>query len=281
VPAFAPELDRRDVAVLPLRLPRSLPDIFPNSGGLQEMNDYRNNDWSPRSQSPRDEGDPHPPHPSPSSTDIKLAPPLPRPRVSRRSTSQRHSSSSRRKLRQLRLVIAGLLSVIVVGAIAAMLGYAQYTRLKGELEDRSIALRRAETDLARARERLTDMNNDLRVLLANRIPGITQVRFGEPAAVNNRYVKNLTLLQPIAGDNRTINFNAILENERPDPVLPQATIMLFDEVGLEIGSVTLEKQQAGSAVTIPELLPGETRQYSGTIHVKRPVPARYFLVDAR
>lgn len=252
------------------------------------MNGYRNNDWSrpgpTGTDSPRSGGPAADPAYPPRERDTPphtLAPPLPQRRVSRGSSSQRHSSSSRKKLRRMRILVATLLAVIVAGTVIGIFGLSHLQRFRTEARDLDIKARQLEEELMTARGRLTEMNNDLRILLANRIPGISEISFSRPQEVNNQYVRNVTFVRSGSGDQQTIRFSALLENGRSQPLLPQVTIVLFDQAGLQTGAVTLQPGQAGSGVTTAEMQPGETRQYTGEVTMQRRAPSRYFVVEVR
>jgi len=252
------------------------------------MNGYRNNDWtrpgptgtdSPRSGGPG-AGVPYPSQKNGQPPHM-LAPPLPPKRASRSGSSRHHSSSSRKKLRRMKLLVAALLTVIVAGAVVGIFGYSNLKHYRNEAGNLQVQVTQLQQELSKARDRLTEMNNDMRILLANRIPGISEISFSRPMEVNNQYVRNITFVRSGLGENRKIKFSAVLENIRDVPLLPQVTIVLFDESGLQTGAVTLKKEQAGKDVALAEMQPGETRQYSGEVPLQRQAPSRYFDVEVR
>ena len=150
---------------------------------------------------------------------------------------------------------------------------------RGGARQLTIDLRQAEGDLTRAREKITEMNNDLRILLANRIPGVAELSMNRQLAINDQYVRNITFVQSGLGETKSIEFSAVLENTRAAPVLPDVNIILFDESGLQTGAVRLSQEQAVAPVTTPELQPGETRTYSGQIQLQREAPSKHFVVE--
>ena len=256
------------------------------------MNDYRNNEWTrtgpntpgpatpqePIGQSP---GQPagYPPVQPPAQP---LAKPLSRRRSSRRSSS-RHSSggsgSSRRKLKRMKLLIGVLLVVLVVLAVAGVMTFFKMQQFRGEAQQLTIDLRQSEEDLARAREKITEMNNDLRIMLANRIPGVAELSMNRQLEINDQYVRNITFVQSGTDQSKAIEFSTVLENTRAVPALPNVTIVLFDESGLQTGAARLTQDQAVTPVDAPELQPGETRTYSAQIQLQRETPSKYFAVD--
>lgn len=205
-----------------------------------------------------------------------MAQPLPPRRLSR----SRHQSSSHRKLKRMKWLVALLVVVIVAGAVVGVFGWAHLKRFRAEANALASQTRQLEGELTRARERLTELGTDLRVLLANRIPGIAQISFGRPTEVNDRYVRSLTLVRAGTGAEPAVEYAIVLENTRTTPVVPAVRVLLFDAAGLQTG---IARPGAADAVTpgaLPALAPGETRTYSGRVQSLRRADPVYFLVEA-
>jgi hypothetical protein len=202
-----------------------------------------------------------------------------RPRKSR--GGHRTSSSSKRKIRNLRLLALLLAAFLVASIVFSVVQYFGTKSISHGKDQLSVAQRRLEGELAKAREQITELNNDLRILLANRIPGIDQLVFDRQLELNEQYVKNITFVQSGLGDEKTIEFSTVLHNARTGPILPKVTIALFDESGLQTGYAELDKSQTITPVDIPELQPGETRTYSAQLNLQRQVPSKYFVVEVR
>jgi hypothetical protein len=181
----------------------------------------------------------------------------------------------------MKWLVAALLAVILAGTVIGIFVLGQLDRFRTEATNLTGQVRQLQQELGDARGRLAEMNNDLRILLANRIPGISEISFSRPMEINNQYVRNLTLVRSGTGVDRRIRFSVLLENGRSQPLLPQVKILLFDEVGLQLGVVKLEKSQAGDNVKNAEMAPGETRQYNGEVPLERDAPPRYFVVEVR
>lgn len=220
-----------------------------------------------------------PPPPPHADRPSGLAPPVSRPRH-RHGSGHRHSNSSRKKLWVLQAIIAALLVVIVVGSTVAIVGYGKLEHFRHRAAVLDVQVGQMEAELAEAREQLGEMDNNLRVMLANRIPGISEISFTRPIEVNEGYVKSVTFLRG-ADEEQPIQFSTVLENGRNVPIDPKVKIVLFDEVGLQTGAVTLDKKQAGKDVAHAEMQPGETRQYTGRIPLERKEPSEYFALEVQ
>jgi hypothetical protein len=199
----------------------------------------------------------------------------------RKPTQHRMSSSSKRKIRRLRLLAVLFATGMVVSIVAAVVLYFHTQKLRGGELRVSAESRQLEMELAKARERITELNNDLTILLANRIPGIDSLIFNRQIELNKQYVKNITFVKSGLDGKTTIEFSAVLHNARTGPILPQVDIVLFDENGLQTGSARLDKSQTVTPVDIAELQPGETRTYSAQIALQRQTPSKYFVVEVR
>lgn len=204
-----------------------------------------------------------------------LAPPL----VPRRRRST--EAATRRKLRWLKLVLALLLVLLVAGSAAGVLGIAQLQRLRGEAHQLATALRLAEAELARTRSRLIQLNDDLRILQDNRIPGVAELLFERPLSIEQRYLKTLTFVAPDPEMQAQMHYTAVLENRSGAPVLPQVQILLFDATGLQVGQVELDAAHAEPEEAAAKLAPGEVRRYSAPIELTLQRPARFFLVEVQ
>jgi outer membrane murein-binding lipoprotein Lpp len=201
----------------------------------------------------------------------------------RRSSSRSggSSSSSKRKIRYLWLLAVVLTSALVASCVIAVMIFFQVDRMRNDNRMLEAEQLRLEQELEKARDRIAELNNDQRILLANRLPGIDQIVFDRQLELNNQYVKTITFVKSGLGDDTTIEFSALLENARTGPILPRVTIVLFDEAGLQTGAVVLDQNQTVSPVVIPEMQPGEKRTYSGRVELQRLEPSKYFVVEVR
>ena len=246
------------------------------------MNDFRNPDWQGRGPSdavPRNPSNPRPDADSERRLE-GMAEPVYSHQRSRGSRS-RSSSSSRRKIRHLRILAGVLAAGLVSSIVFATVLFFHSKRLSSDETRRSVAQQQLEGELAEAREQITELNNDLRILIANRIPGIERLVFGRQIELNDQYVNNITFVESGLDEERTIEFSAVLHNGRNGLVLPEVTILVFDESGLQTGIARLDKSQTITPADIPELQPGETRTYSAQIDLSRQTPSEYFVVEVR
>jgi hypothetical protein len=252
------------------------------------MNDIRNSDWSRRGPSDIPTLGGNGPEPgllhgeAPRRLDgmVDLGYSRTRPRTSG-PTRHRISSSSKRKIRRLRILATLLAAGLVASIVFSVVVYLYAQRLRGQESQLALAQQQLQGELAEARERITELNSDLRILLANRIPGIDELAFDRQMELNDQYVKNITFVQSGTEDERAVEFSAVVHNARTSPIQPQVTILLFDEAGLQTGAARLDISQSTKPDDTAELQPGETRTYSAQIDLQRQTPSKYFAVEVR
>lgn len=267
--------------------PRRAVALDSGKPGAGDMTNEHDVEWTttPVDQAPMPPATrPRPTAPPP----MTLAPPLPE----RRSSLSRHGSGgSRKQVRRLKWLVALLLVAIAVGAVLGTFGFGQLQRFRNEANTLATQARQLERDLASARDRISEMGTDLRVLLANRIPGIAQISYGRPLEINDRYVRSLTFARRgkvekrniassiVIQDSPAIEYSIVLQNTRSEPVLPKVRILLFDDSGLQTGAVSVTTENSLSPVTTEELQPGETRTHAGRIPLERLSPSTYYLME--
>lgn len=204
-------------------------------------------------------------------------------RASRRSSRHRghHSSSTRRKLRSMRILAWLLFAGNLVAVVLIIFGVGQLQRSRTEANTLASQVRQLDAELTRARDRVTEMTTDMRVLLANRIPGVSQLGFGRSLEINERYVRSLTFERARVGADQRIEYSMVVENGGAEPVVPRVHILLFDAAGLQTGSAKVGSANAISASGEATLAPGDARTYTGRIEAARATPPAYFLVEVR
>lgn len=207
------------------------------------------------------------------------APPLPARRSSRHRRA--HSSNTQRKLRRLRLLAWLLFAGNLVASILGIFGHGQLQRLRTEANTLVGQVRQLEVELARARDRETELTTDMRVLLANRIPGVAQLGFGRTLEVDERYVRSVTFNRVGVGTDQPIEYRLSVRNGGVEPLVPRVRILLFDQAGLQTGSAEVGSDDAAQADDLAALPAGESRTYTGRIASFRDAPPAYFLVEAR
>jgi hypothetical protein len=206
---------------------------------------------------------------------------------SRRHRNGRHpeggSSSHGRtkKIGQLRLMVALLVVLVMAAAMVALYYSVKADALEGEVLSLSTDLSHTREELDETRELLLQRDSEIGVMLARRIPGLTELTFDTLFSLDNKYLRKLTFSQSGVGQDKAIEFHAVLENKGSDPILPDVRIVLFDRMGVQVGMVKIAREQSASTAALAELSPEETRAYSGLVPAERDAEPAYFLIQVR
>jgi hypothetical protein len=178
----------------------------------------------------------------------------------------------------LRSLVAFLVVLAMATTMAAVYYQGKVDTLDGEALSLSTDLGRTQKELDKARELLRQQDSEISAMLARRIPGIAEITFDTLFNVNTQYLHTLTFSQSGVGNDKVIEFHAVLENKGKIPLLPDARIILFDRMGLQVGMVKIDKNYSTTAAAVAELRADETRTYVGPISTERDAEPKYFMV---
>lgn len=227
-----------------------------------------------------------PPAPPPSTTetdkrDGTLANPLIGTRtiyVDRRVAGHAHSRSKSKQIRRLKALIAVLILALIVISMGWIL---EWARLQNEVSRRAeldADLRKLEAKLEETQAALDEREKHLLDLVENRIPGLERISYNKLLDVNDKYVLSITFSETGAGEDKKLEYHAMLVNNGAEMVVPKVKIYVFNEFGLQTGVTELSKEQATSDVALAELEPGETRSYHSAVAVERDDEAIYYMI---
>lgn len=99
--------------------------------------------------------------------------------------------------------------------------------------------------------------------------------------INQRYFRNISFTLTGTSHERNYEYHAVMHNEGSESIKPDVTLLLFDELGVQVGKTHLSGRDATSETDSPSLSPGETRSYSSRVKLEHPAKPEYFLVDIR
>jgi len=194
--------------------------------------------------------------------------------------AHRHQSKRSKRIRTLQIVnllLALALVAVIIGWINARVEYQNAESMRFEL---AMDLRKSEAELETLRTRSAEMQADLNSLVNNRLPNLNPLELDQTLTVDAPYVRNITFRETGLGDRRQYEYSAVLENASREPVTPKIRLLLFDDLGIQTGSVTIAKEAATSNSDMEFLAPGEIRAYTDKIPTATTARPRYFLVLA-
>ena len=117
------------------------------------------------------------------------------------------------------------------------------------------------------------------VLVQERIPGLIPLRYDEAINVDNKYVRNIIFTLAKSGKKDIHEYRLVLHNNTLTVARPRAEIILFSDIGVQIGMAQIEQSDATTeADGRASLDPGEVRSYTAAIDLIRNEKPSYFLL---
>ena len=205
-------------------------------------------------------------------------------------TSEHRHHGSRRELRarvdalrkqQRRLALA---TAAAVTACVVLLFTGRSLESKVDELEKTLAEERAQsqtrldqvqTDLTNARKALKTAHSSISTLVEQRIPGLQPLKLVEALPTASSMVRDVTFSRP-AGSDQGYEIKAVLENGSRTSVSPALRIVLFDELGVQVGHAQIGSESDGENLT---LRPGEIRSHFAVIEVDPGNQASYFRLE--
>ncbi|HYN78607.1 MAG TPA: hypothetical protein VES73_12545 [Lamprocystis sp. (in: g-proteobacteria)] len=197
--------------------------------------------------------------------------------------SERELSRYRRK-RQL--LVARLLAALATLAAVVMtavwiVANSQIATHNVESGTLASALNRAQGELEQTKKLVAAQEVELASLTKQRIPGVSNLEIEKLYEVNDKYVKKVSFSEVGVEATKRLAYYIVLKNNDELPIIPAATILLFDRKGLQTGMARVSREAATTPTEQEQLQPGETRAYSASIDTIREDQPVYFLVEVR
>ena len=205
--------------------------------------------------------------------DTNVATYSPQRRSRRRSQGHRSRES---RLRLLKLAL-GFLGAMFFLTVLFMSGY--LASLAGENDSLISELHRSERQVDRLQAELQQVSAQRDLLVQDRIPDLRPLEYDQAIAVDQGYIRNVIFTLARNGEETRHEYRIVLHNDSLSVVQPEVKIVLFDEVGVQIGLASLDRATVSTETDRTLLDPGEVRSYSGTISMLGHKPPHYFLIS--
>lgn len=199
--------------------------------------------------------------------------------VDRQVARRSRSRSKTKRIRQLKIVIGLLVMGLVLVIMGWILAWAKLQKAEELAATLDVDLRKTEAKMVEAQAAVEKREREIRSLMEGRIPGLTKIVFDRLLDIDDEYVRNITFTEAGVGEDKTLEYHAMLVNTSERLVQPKVTILVFNEFGLQVGMVRLEKGHATNAVALEELEPGETRSYHAQINAELDDAPAYYMLD--
>jgi len=153
------------------------------------------------------------------------------------------------------------------------------SRKATEYEQTQLELRKQEITLAATSKELERVKKENEALVQGRIPGLLPLTYDETISIDNPYIRNIIFTQVKNGKGKTYEYRLVMNNETLAVIRPQVQILLFNDIGIQIGEATVEFRDPSSGAVRPILDPGEVRSQTAMINLLRDEEPHYFLLN--
>jgi len=198
----------------------------------------------------------------------------------REQKSSRHSRASYRyaaKVRSYQLLLAGISILFLIILIFSWLHLAGKS---SEQHQAILDLRKQEVLVKNLAGELETVKNERDILVQERIPGLIPMTYDEAISIDNEYVRNVIFTLAKTGNNNIYEYRLVLHNNTLSIARPKARIILFNDIGIQIGMAQIEQTDASTETDARASLdPGEVRSYTAAIDLIRDEEPSYFLLD--
>lgn len=183
-----------------------------------------------------------------------------------------------RKLEKKYLLIRNITGIVVI--VLAIGAYASSTTIKHiSSENRTIQsdLNKANAKIESQLAKMETLRLNNQSLIQGRIPGLNPINFDSPFKPENQVLKSVVFTQTQQNGKDRFEYLAVLHNTAHDVITPRSQVILFNELGVEIGRSQVGKTNSfdNNAQRIT-LQPKESRSFNGKITISSKEVPEYF-----
>ena len=192
---------------------------------------------------------------------------------SRRSRSSYRNNSTVRRYK----IYLGLTALIFL--IALFFLWLDSSNESSEHHQALLDLRKQQAIAKNLSTELETVKNERDILVQQRIPGLIPLSYDETINIDNQYVRNIIFTLAKSGKKNIYEYRLVLHNNTLAVARPKAEIILFNDIGIQIGMAQIEQTDATTQIDVrPSLDPGEVRSYTAAIDLIRDEEPSYFLL---
>jgi len=199
---------------------------------------------------------------------------------SSRSRRSHRSASSYRcdaKIRRYKYLLAGISTLFL---LLSVITWSHIARKSTEHEQTLLELRKQEIALSTVTSKLETARNEMDALIEGRIPGLLPLKYDEVITVNDKYIRNIIFTLARDGKKRNYEYRLVMHNDTLSVIRPAVEILLFNDIGIQIGVAQVEYVNSSAGTEHAELYPGEVRSYTSSFDLIRDEAPSYFLLVA-
>ena len=197
----------------------------------------------------------------------------------RQHASSRRSRSSYRyeaRVQRYKMYLAGVTLLLLISLFFMWLNSGNDS---SEYHQTILELRKQEAVSKNLAAELEKVKGERDILVQQRIPGLIPLRYDEAINIDNQYVRNIIFTLAKSGKKNIYEYRVVLHNNTLTVARPKAEIILFNDIGIQIGMAKIEQTHATTEADGRAALdPGEVRSYTAAIDLIRDEEPSYFLL---
>jgi cell division protein FtsB len=193
----------------------------------------------------------------------------------RRSRRSRSSYRYEAKLRRYRYFLIGICVIFLLTYVYTWLYIAKQS---AQAEQVLLEFRQQEKQLSSMRAELAATTTERDALVQERIPGLIPIQYDQTITPDNEFIRNIIFTMVKTGQKETYEYRLVMQNDSLSVVRPMVEILIFNDVGIQIGMAEVQHKDASTTTGRPALDPGEVRSYTAAINLIRDEEPYYFLL---
>lgn len=174
-----------------------------------------------------------------------------------------------------RLFLASTIGLVVLCFILGGWAFKATSNHRSALHSRYLE----SAALAEAKAQLKTTRGELATLIEGRIPNLHVFKADEVIPIEQSYLRNISFTEMRKNDIPVYEYKLVTHNETDIMLTPRATILMFDELGVEIGRSSVPPHMSDGPVTDHTLYPDEVQSYAAAIEIAPEASPSYFKLD--
>ncbi|KFI23272.1 hypothetical protein [Nitrosococcus oceani] len=180
----------------------------------------------------------------------------------------------RRSALKIKLLQLALGSSIFLFSLTILLLWIYTSGLSAENNRISAEFNKQRRHLVAATAALEKLQNERNALVQGRLPYLLPLEYDRAISVTDQYLRNIIFTLTKNHGETATEYRVVLQNDGSSAIYPEVKILLFDKLGIQVGSAEITNGEQSSDETI--LDPGEVRSYSGSVNFFRQGSPHYF-----
>jgi len=173
-----------------------------------------------------------------------------------------------------------LAAVTLLFLIVLFFTWLHSTKESSEHHQSLLDLRKQEAVVKNLTVELETVKKERDILVQKRIPGLIPMLYDEAIAIDNEFVRNIIFTLAKSGNKNIYEYRLVLQNNTLTITRPKAEIILFNDIGIQIGMAHIEQTDATTDLEGRAALdPGEVRSYTAAIKLIRDEKPSYFMLN--